>query len=339
VSAARAVQSVYTAHPNCKVRQLSLPRLDIVIVNWNSGAQLCACLRSVAAASRAAHALDRVVVVDNGSTDGSADLPDALGLPLTVIRNEANRGFAAACNRGAAGSGAGYLLFLNPDARLAADALDTAVAFLEDPAHATIGICGVRLVDERGATHRSCTLHPAPRHFVAKMVGLDRLAPRLFPSHVMTEWDHAEDREVDHVMGAVFLVRRSLFERLGGFDERFFVYLEDLDLTLRAKQAGFGTVFLSRASAFHKGGGVSEQVKPARLYYSLHSRMRYGRKHFPPVVAWGLAAGTLLVEPVARAAGAVATGRWGEIGTTVRGFARLWRAALTGRGPVETAGR
>ena len=318
---------------------MNLPRLDIVIVNWNAGEQLAACLRSIAEARRSTWALGRVVVVDNGSADGSADALEGLGLPLSVIRNGSNRGFGAACNQGAAGSTADDLLFLNPDARLEASTLDVAVGFLEDPRHARIGICGVRLVDESGSTHRSCTRHPAPRHFAAKMTGLDRIAPRLFPSHVMTEWDHAEDREVDHVMGAFFLVRRALFERLGGFDERFFVYLEDLDLTLRAKRAGFATMYLARASAFHRGGGVSERVKPARLYYSLHSRLRYGRKHFGSLAALGLAAGTFLVEPVTRTVWAVVTGRWDEIPATASGFMRLWRAALTGRGPAETAGR
>ena len=318
---------------------MNLPRLDIVIVNWNAGAQLSACLRSIAEARRTTWELGRVVVVDNGSTDGSVDAPAGHGLPITLLRNSSNRGFGAACNQGAAGSAAGYLLFLNPDARLEASTLDVAVGYLEDPRHARIGICGVQLVDETGATHRSCTRHPAPRHFAAKMMGLDRIAPRLFPSHVMTEWDHTEDREVDHVMGAVFLVRRALFERLGGFDERFFVYLEDLDLTLRAKHAGSSTIYLARARAFHKGGGVSEKVKPARLYYSLHSRLRYGGKHFGPFAARGLAAGTLVLEPVTRAVWALATGRWDEIPATASGFARLWRAALTGRGPRETAGR
>jgi len=314
------------------------PDLDIVIVNWNAGAQLRECLASVAAAARSGFTLSRVVVVDNASNDRSLEGLDELGLPLTIIANEQNRGFGAACNQGAAGHASTYVLFLNPDTRLYANALTEAVAFLESPGGERFGFCGIQLVDAEGRVHRSCTRHPRPRHFAAALTGLTRLAPGWFPSHFMTEWDHAEDREVDHVMGAFLLVRRSVFEELHGFDERFFVYLEDLDLTLRAKRLGWPAMFLARAQAFHRSGGVSEQAKPARLYYSLHSRMTYGHKHFGRMTARALDVGTLTVEPVIRTLAAVVRGRPRELGETARGFARLWLATLTGQGPAKTAG-
>jgi len=314
------------------------PDLDIVIVNWNAGAQLRDCLVSIAGASKTGFTLKRVVVVDNGSRDDSLSGLDGLGLPLTLLSNESNRGFGAASNQGAAGSTASYLLFLNPDTRLAPDALSVAIAYLEDPAHARFSLCGIQLVDAEGRIHRSCTRHPRPSHFAAKMIGLDRLAPGLFPSHVMSAWDHAEDRQVDHVMGAFLLIRTKVFAALAGFDERFFVYLEDLDLSLRAKLAGYLTIYLARTRAYHRSGGVSEQARASRLYYSLHSRMLYGHKHFSRPVAWALDAGTLFVEPVARAVGLVLTGRPGELGDTAAGYARLFASVLTGRGPVESAG-
>jgi GT2 family glycosyltransferase len=305
---------------------LSRPGLDIVIVNWNTGAHLGRCLASVADARRDGFELRRVVVVDNASADGSADRLDFAGLPLSVRRNDTNRGFGAACNQGAEGSDADYLLFLNPDTRIAADALAVPVAFLEDPAHATVGICGIRLTGEDGEVHRSCARHPRPRHVAARAVGLDRIAPRVFPGLFLAEWEHDRDREVDHVMGAFLMIRRRLFADLGGFDERFFVYLEDLDLTLRAKRRGFSTWFLAGPRAFHHGGGSSESVRAARLFYSLHSRMKYGHKHFAPAAAWALDALTLLVEPVVRVAVSLARGAFGEIGETLRGYGRLWRA-------------
>jgi N-acetylglucosaminyl-diphospho-decaprenol L-rhamnosyltransferase len=317
---------------------LNLPDLDVVIVNWNTGPQLRDCLASIAAARHDGFTLARVVVVDNGSVDGSVDGLGDPGLPLTVIVNGANRGFGAASNQGASGSASKYLLFLNPDVRLHADSLTVPVAFLQDPANARVGLCGIQLVDEDGRIHRSCTRHPRPRHFFVKMTGLDRLAPVWFPSHFMDEWDHGCDRPVDHVMGAFLLVRRGLFEELHGFDERFFVYLEDLDLSLRAKQQGWRTMYLARARAYHRSGGASEQAKAARLYYSLHSRMAYGHKHFGLPIALALDAGTLFVEPVVRGIAAILRGRPRELGETARGFARLWVAVLTGRGPVETAG-
>jgi N-acetylglucosaminyl-diphospho-decaprenol L-rhamnosyltransferase len=314
------------------------PDLDIVIVNWNAGAQLRDCLASVAGASRDGFALGRVVVVDNGSRDGSLAGVDTHGLPVAVIANPGNRGFGAASNQGAAGGTSDYILFLNPDVRVERDSIAAAIRFLEEPANARVGLCGIQLVDAEGRVHRSCTRHPKPSDFVAKMTGLSEISPRLFPTHVMSEWDHTGDRVVDHVMGAFLMVRREAFTALAGFDERFFVYLEDLDLSLRANRVGWTTMFLARARAFHRSGGVSEQAKAARLYYSLHSRMLYGHKHFAAPVAWLLDVGTLVVEPLVRFFGLVLTRRGRELRETARGFAELWTSVLTGRGPVETAG-
>ena len=89
-------------------------------------------------------------------------------------------------------------------------------------------------------------------------------SPRLFRSHVMTEWDHAASRRVDHVIGAFYLIRREVFEKLGGFDGRFFLYLEDLDLSCRVCGHGRHIMYLADARAYHKGGGVSEQAKAAQ---------------------------------------------------------------------------
>ena len=115
---------------------IMLPSLDIVIVNWNAGTLLGRCVGSVGTALTGGFALDRLVVIDNASRDGSADALPGQGLPLSVQRNAANRGFAAGCNQGAAGSRADYILFLNPDTRLGPASLAPAVAFLEDPANA-----------------------------------------------------------------------------------------------------------------------------------------------------------------------------------------------------------
>ncbi len=114
--------------------------LDIVIVNWNTGGQLRACLASIAAAAQDGFVLNRVVVVDNGSKDGSAEGLQDFSVPLMVLRNRENRGFAAACNQGAQGSAADYLLFLNPDVRLYPDSLARPIRFMEEPVNARIGI-------------------------------------------------------------------------------------------------------------------------------------------------------------------------------------------------------
>ena len=310
---------------------VTVTTLDVVCVNWNSGGQLRECLASLARAGREGFSLNRVVVVDNASTDGSAASLEYLSLPLEVIANATNRGFAAACNQGARGSTSEYLLFLNPDMRLEAESLARPLAFLEGRDGQGVGICGIRLTDEQGVVARSCARFPTAGQFLAASAGLDRLLPDLFRGHVMREWDHLESRPVDHVIGAFYLVRRALFESLGGFDERYFVYLEDLDFSLRASEAGWGRYYLAEAQAHHKGGGSSAQVKAERLLYLLRSRLRYAYRHFSWGGATAVALGTLVLEPVVRIGAALAGGGLGQARDTIKAYWML--ASGAGRSP------
>ncbi len=305
------------------------PVLDIIVVNWNAGEQLCVCLRSALAADSTGFRLGRLVVVDNGSTDGSADRIKALGPGVVPIRNPDNRGFAAACNQGAAGSRADYLLLLNPDMRLLSDSLVKPIAFLERPENAWVGIVGIQLLDEGGTVRRSCARFPTAGRYLATTMGLDRLAPRLFPPHFTVEWDHQDSREVDQVMGAFFLVRRTIFEALGGFDERFFVYFEDVDFALRARKAGWRSYYLATARAYHRGAGTTEEAKALRLAYNLRGRILYSFKHFGQFSAALVTLATLLIEPVSRVALAMARRSPTEALDTLRGYARLWSEVPT----------
>lgn len=297
--------------------------LDIVIVNWNAGQQLRECLQSIATVDREGFELLRVVVVDNASADGSLDGLEKLRLPLTLIRNIENRGFAAACNQGAKDSKADYLLFLNPDTRLFANSLKVPLGFMESPNNKDIGIVGIQLVDEGGHISRTCVRFPTPVKLWVHMLGLNRVFSRLLPGYFMTDWDHRESGEVDHVIGAFFLVRRTLFQLLGGFDGRFFVYFEDLDFSLRAKLAGWRSFYLTAARIFHKGGGTSEQVKAKRLFYSLRSRVLYGYKHFGWWAATSLLLGTLLLEPLIRLVLAAARRSGRDIMETLQAYRML----------------
>ncbi len=306
------------------------PTLDIIIVNWNGGELLRRCLESLAAVHRDGFSLARVVVVDNASADRSADGLDGLDLPLEVIRNRSNIGFAAACNQGARSGTSDYLLFLNPDTRLCEDSLSKPLAFMEQADNQRVGIVGIQLVDDAGIVCRSCARLPTPRRFFIRMLGLDRLFPNLFPSHFMTDWDHGENREVDHVMGAFFLVRRSLFEKLNGFDERFFVYLEDVDFSFRARQTGWRSYYLADARAYHKGGGTSKQVSATRLHYSLQSRIQYGYKHFTWWSATALMLGTLLFEPWLRIASSLLHLSSNQLRETLKAYGSLWSTAVRG---------
>jgi hypothetical protein len=159
------------------------------------------------------------------------------------------------------------------------------------------------------------------------MAGLDKLGPRLFRTHFVTDWDHDEDRTVDHVMGAFYLVRGSLFAQLGGFDERFFVYLEDLDFSYRAHQAGWSSYYLASARAYHRSGGTSQQVRARRMFYALRSRILYGYKHFNRWQAGGLMAGTLLLEPLIRLLHAASRLSWRTIREVLRAYSLLYADA------------
>jgi N-acetylglucosaminyl-diphospho-decaprenol L-rhamnosyltransferase len=304
--------------------------LDIIIVNWNSGTQLQHCLDSIAAASRNRFSLHHVVVIDNASSDGSAEQLQPRDLPLTILRNETNRGFGTACNQGARDSRASYLLFLNPDCALFADSLDTPIDYMEQPEHAGVGITGIQLLDDESALNRSCARFPTPGRLISATLGLAHVFPR-FPDHRMATWDHLETREVDHVIGAFTLMRRAVFERLDGYDERFFVYLEDVDLSLRMRKLGFASVYLASARALHKGGGCSNRAKATRLFYSLSSRIIYCRKHFGWASATAVTVATLLIEPFSRMVYAVSRGGFREIGDTLEAYAMLlkWLATST----------
>jgi N-acetylglucosaminyl-diphospho-decaprenol L-rhamnosyltransferase len=298
--------------------------LDIIIINWNAGQQLHTCLESLVAAGRDEFHLNRVVVVDNASTDDSLDKIAGLDLPLHIIRNLQNRGFGAAANQGAKDSQADYLLFLNPDTRLHEVSVSTPLAYMEQPTNWRTGIVGVQLVDDNNTVSRTCCRIPKPRHFWARLLGFSRLAPSRFPSHFMAEWDHLESRAVDHVMGSFYMVRRALFEQLDGFDEHFFMYLEDLDFSFRAQQAGWTSFYLTEAQVYHEGGGTSKQIKARRLFYSLHSRILYSFKHYSRQAALTLTLGTLTIEPLTRTIFALGRGAPAEILQVWRAYFMLW---------------
>ena len=275
--------------------------VHMVIVNWNSGAQLRECLQSFLAVAKDDIALLRVTVVDNASTDGSAENLDA-ALPLVVIRNSANRGFAAACNQGAAGAETEFLLFLNPDTRLMPGSLELPARYLLSEHHQDAGIVGIQLIDASGHVARNTSRTPTAWSMTGNSLGLDRLTPSVFPSLLVTHWAHDETREVDQVMGAFFFVRRSAFEALGGFDERFFVYYEDLDFAIRARERGWKSVYLATAQAFHRGQGTTESATDQRTFYFCRSKILFARKHFGSIGAFVVILTTLILEPLARVA-------------------------------------
>lgn len=279
----------------------------------------------------------QIVVVDNGSTDGSVGAVE--GLPkVEVVHARENLGFAAACNLGASKATAPYILFLNPDTRVEADSLTVPMAFMERPDNAGVGICGIQLVDEQGRVSRTCARFPTLGRLTASALGMDKLPGLRGAGMRMVDWDHSYSRRVDQVMGAFFLVRREVYEEWSRFDERFFVYFEEVDLARRFKEKGWDSYYLAEARAFHAGGGTSHQVKARRLFYSLRSRLLYGFKHFPRWQAWVLVGISGLIEPLTRTAWCLVRGDGPGVRNTWRAYGMLWRGMgriVRGQGRFE----
>lgn len=309
-------------------RLAPVPRctVEIVIVNWNAGDRLRRALESLRNLDGQVATLSRVTVVDNASHDTSLEGLESLPLPLRILRNSDNRGFGVACNQGAEESTADFLLFLNPDTEVRPNSLDVPAAFLLAPERKQVGVVSIQLRDERGEVSRTCARFPSVRGWLARVTGLDAALPNAFPSHFMREWDHRDTRSVDHVIGAFYFVRRTAFEEVGGFDPRFFVYLEDVDLSLRLRRAGWECWFLADAHALHEGGGTSSQIPGRRLFYSMQSRLVYARRH----LGWGgflaVTAMTLTVEPLLRMLQALVRLRPAGIGQTLLAYGLLLRS-------------
>ena len=303
-------------------------QLDIVIVNWNTGECLRRCLESVAKAA-ARVALGTVVVVDNASTDGSANLSQS-PLPVAVMRNSENVGFAAACNQGAAGGNADLLLFLNPDTVLEPHTLRAGIEAMAAAAVPPRGICGGYLVGHDGAPTFSASHFPTLANVVLGTLHLDRVLPGATPRHLSAR-ELVHSRTVDQVIGAFFLVRRSLYEELDGFDERFFLYYEEVDFSVRAASLGWTSYVDRKVTLQHIGNVSARNSHGLALYHSLRSRSVYASRHWPPWQASVLDAFTIAVELPVRLLRAIAAGSPAEIGEVLRAGTNYIRFLLSER--------
>lgn len=294
-------------------------KVDVVIVNWNSGELLVKAVESVS--TNASSLVGKIIVVDNASNDASLR-----GLEIypnvIVVPQDCNLGFGKASNIGAKLSDAEYILFFNPDASLGAGVLKDVLDFMDNPKNSLIHVCGIALRDECGRVSRSCSRIPTPRSMFFHIIGVDRFFPSL--GFVMAEWAHDCNRFVDHVIGAFYFIRRSVFVELGGFDERFFVYLEDLDLSKKISENGGLVYFFASAVSDHVGGGSSRKIKATRLYYAIRSRLQYMFKNFGFFAFILLSVLSLLIEPLIRVLYGLLSLSYSAIKETVLAYAKLY---------------
>jgi N-acetylglucosaminyl-diphospho-decaprenol L-rhamnosyltransferase len=249
--------------------------VDVVIVSYQSGAAMTQVLPLATCLA----AGGRVVVVNNDPSDHVAR-EAAREAGATLISNAENVGFAAAVNQGVAATVADILLLLNPDvARVEGEIAGVLELFHRDP---TVAAVGVRLLNVDGSVQPSCRAEPGIVDFVSETLALWQRLPswRRGRAFRMLDWGYDEQAVVDCASGACLFVRRAVFDDLGGLDERFFVYSEELDMLVRAKRAGWKTLFTPAVTAVHTGGGSSESPRDYLSLLLLASWYQYAAKHF-----------------------------------------------------------
>ncbi|WP_248481550.1 glycosyltransferase family 2 protein [Pseudomonas sp. CYM-20-01] len=267
---------------------------DVIIVNYNAGQMLLACVTSVFNAGAT-----RIIVIDNASHDDSLGLLEGeplLSDSLHIMRNEANLGFAVACNQGARLSTAANLLFLNPDTVIAADAIARLLAVLRSTPHVgAVGglLCGLDGREQPGGRR----VFPTPRRAFMRAFGLSRLA-RVMPSLFSDFLLHQEPLPstpiaVEAISGACMLIKRETIEHIGLWDERYFLHCEDLDWCMRLRQAGWVVLFVPDARVTHALGGCS-QHRPYFVEWHKHRGiLHFYRKFFRrkyPFLLWVMVA-------------------------------------------------
>jgi len=252
-------------------------RVDVIVVCWNDKDKIATALDSVFALSevRDDAAFARVIVSDNGSTDGSREfLRERYGAGVEILENCSNLGFGAACNRAFAAGDSEYAYLLNPDAELKDGALRSIVAFMDE--HPRCGIAGSRIYNSDGSIQESCgEFDTWTGAFLRSSAWGEWPFLREYANGAsLREWGHRSERRVDLAIGAALAIRRALIDEIGPFDERFFLYHEEVDFAKRAAAAGWETWYVPASEAIHEGMGS------ARGQYSVEGRKQTSRRKY-----------------------------------------------------------
>jgi hypothetical protein len=251
------------------------PVLSVVIPSWNTREYLAACLAHLAAAEKPP---TEVIVVENGSRDGSLEYLRAEHPEVVLIANAANEGFARASNQGMRAARGRYVLLLNTDTELAPDAVAKLLRFLDEhPQHAAVA---PRLVHADGHTQRTVQEFPTLATALYFSTPLERWFPesRELRRYFMRAWDQESSRDVDQPPAAVLLLRKDVLERVGLFDEDLWLFYNDVDLAKRLKAAGWKTHYLAEARVVHHVGGSTRKFGDFVPVWQ-RDRLRYYRKH------------------------------------------------------------
>ncbi|MBS1604171.1 MAG: glycosyltransferase family 2 protein [Bacteroidetes bacterium] len=274
-----ASHNILPAIPKRRTSQ-NIMILSVIIVNYRVRYFLELCLRSV---QKAAQGIElEIIVVDNDPDDGGLDFLRPLFPAVSFIANTENTGFARANNQALKQARGNYILFLNPDTILPEGFVKEVLKFYESMARSRVGAVGVRMIDGSGRFLKE-SRRGFPSAWVAfcKLSGLTAVFPksRLFSTYYLGHLSPAATHPAPILSGACFWVAREILEKTGGFDERFFMYAEDIDLSYRIEKAGYVNYYLATTTIIHfKGESTRKGPMYVKLFYKAMSQFR--RKHF-----------------------------------------------------------
>ena len=255
------------------------PEVSVVIVNWNAKDLLRQCLLSIREQTRLAC---EVLVVDNASADGSADMIRHDWPTVKLIANSVNRGFAAANNQALVIAQGRYVVLLNPDTIIVDGAIDKMVDWCDE--RPDVGCAGCQVMMSDTEIQKTCFADHSPFTLVLAETGLARVFSRssILGRPAYSWWDRRSEMDVDVVSGMFMLIPRSVLDKVGLLDESFFVYAEEADLCRRIRQAGFRCVFTPIVRIMHlDGGGKSADQVSVKMHVQLQkSLLVYIDKHY-----------------------------------------------------------
>lgn len=254
-------------------------QLSVIIVNYNVKHFLEQCLHSVQKACAGLQA--ELIVVDNNSTDNSIGFIASRFPDVQYIANSENFGFAKACNQGLQLAKGAYILFLNPDTIVPEDCFKQCISFFQS--HPEAGALGVKMLDGSGQfLKESKRAFPSPLTSLYKLFGLAKLFPRSrsFARYHLGHLNENQNNEVDVLAGAFMMIRKEVLNKVGSFDENFFMYGEDIDLSYRIQQAGYKNYYFSETSIIHFKGESTRKgsMNYVRMFYKAMSV--FVKKHY-----------------------------------------------------------
>ncbi|MBE2271608.1 MAG: glycosyltransferase family 2 protein [Anaerolinea sp.] len=267
--------------------------ISIIIVSWNVAELLAACIESILA-GQGDLSLE-IIVVDSASSDHTVAMLRDRFPQVKLLAQTENVGFTRGNNIGLAAARGDYLFLLNPDTEIVGSALAVLRDYMD--AHPDVGMVGTHTLNsDRVTTQSTRRRFPTPLIGFFESTWLQPYAPKRLLDYYYVV-DGASDtaiRDVDWVQGSALLARRKVYEQIGGLDEGFVMYSEELDWCKRAKDAGWRIVYLGTASIVHHGGKSTEQVVARSHIYFQQSKLRYFRKHHGAGIAHMLRAFLLL---------------------------------------------